>query len=173
MTQEAAEVRNLMLAIAHNAIDSRAELDEYQTGEYDAKHDPEGYVTSLLNALHQWAHHHGIDWEKELARAQGFFEQDIAESQPEAVSLPAPEIEDLRCPKCGQNESFVIEVSECLLMFHDGTVLEGDTGEEWDDSSSCRCHECQHMGSVYQFRSTVPNEKETTLHVDNENHTAS
>ena len=87
---------------------------------YDAKHDPEGYITSLLNALHQWTHHHGIDWdEANLARAQGFFEQDVAEiSQPEAgLSARRNEIEDLRCPKCGQNESFVIEVSECLLMF--------------------------------------------------------
>ena len=158
MNQEAVEVRNLMLAIAHNAIDSRAELDEHQTGEYDAEHDTEGYITSLLNALHQWSHHHGIDWEKDLARAQGFFEQDIAESQPTAVSLPTPEIEDLRCPKCGQNESFVIEVTEHLLMFRDGTVLEEDRGGEWGDWSSCRCHECQHMGSVYQFRSSRPDE---------------
>ena len=81
MNQDVAEVRNLMLAIAHNAIDSRAELDEYPSGEYDAKHDPEGYITSLLNALHQWCHSCGIDWNKELARAQGFFEQDLAESQ--------------------------------------------------------------------------------------------
>jgi len=151
-----------LLLTAREVIELRAVRDGYEPAAYDAERDPEGYVTSLLNSLHQWCHRWGIDWERDLARAQGFFEQDVAESQPEAGSLSTPEIEDLRCPKCGQNESFVIEVSECQLMFHDGTVLESDTGEEWGDWSFCRCHECQHMGTVYQFRSTVPNEKDTT-----------
>ena len=151
---------DVMLSIAREALDSRAAMDGCDIAAYDAEHDPEGYVTSLLNALHQWCHRYHIDWQKELARAQGFFEQDVAESQPDAVQLPAPDIKDLRCPKCGRHESFVIEVSECLLMFHDGTVLEGDTGEEWGDWSYCRCHECQHMGTVYQFRVTNQSEKE-------------
>jgi len=141
-----------LLSVAREVIELRAARDGYEPGAYDAERDPEGYITSLLNALHQWAHHSGIDWEKELARAQGFFEQDVAESQPDAVPLPAPEIADLRCPKCGQNTCFVIEVSECLLMFSDGVVLHGDTGEEWGDWSYCRCRVCQHMGTVYQFR---------------------
>ena len=145
-----------LLSVAREVIELRAVRDGYEPEDYDAERDPEGYVTSLLNSLHQWSHRHGIDWERELARAQGFFEQDVAESGIEAGSLSTPEIEDLRCPKCGQNECFVIEVSECQLMFHDGTVLESDTGEEWGDWSFCRCHECQHMGTVYQFRSTKP-----------------
>ena len=153
MNQDTADVRNLMLAIAHNAIDSRAELDGYAAGEYDAKYDPEGYISSLLNALHQWCHANGIDWEGEIARAQGFFEQDISGCE-ENVSEPLskPDISELRCPKCEHEDSFVIEVSECLLMFADGVVLHGDSGEEWGDWSSCRCHECCHRGTVYQFR---------------------
>ena len=72
--------------------------------------------------------------------------------QEDAESLPEPTIVDLRCPECGHEDSFVIEVSECLLMFEDGVVLHGDSGEEWGDSSYCRCHECCHRGTVYQFR---------------------
>ena len=158
--QETAERQQLMQSIARQAIDCRAVRDGYEAETYDAVHDPEGYVTSLLNALHQWSHQHGIDWEKELARAQGFFEQDLAESRPEAIPLPAPEIKDLRCPQCGQDTCFVIEVSESLLMFSDGVVLHGDTGEEWGDWSSCRCHSCQHMGTVYQFRAINRSRKE-------------
>lgn len=142
-----------MLQVAEEAIGLRAQKDGYEPSTYDAQHDPEGYITSLLNALHQWCHVNGIDWEGELARAQGFFEQDLAEiSQQEQDSLPDPTIQDLRCPQCGHEESFVIEVSECLLMFADGVVLHGDSGEEWGDWSSCRCHECCHRGTVYQFR---------------------
>ena len=161
MNQEVLEVRNLMLAIAHNAIDSRAELDEYATGEYDAVHDPEGYITSLLNALHQWAHAHGIDWENELTRSQGFFEHDVEGLERETTeSVSEPAIAELRCPKCEHEDSFVVEVSECLLMFTDGVVLHGDSGEEWGDWSYCRCHSCDHRGTVYQFRACKQSIKE-------------
>ena len=36
---------DVMLSIAHEALDSRAALDGYDIGAYDAEHDPEGYVT--------------------------------------------------------------------------------------------------------------------------------
>jgi len=141
-----------MLSIAREVIEARAARDGYTPGAYDAKHDPEGYVTSLVNALHQWCARYRIDWEKELIRAQGFFEQDLAESEPETVSLPLPTIQELQCPACGNREAFVIEVSECLVLFRDGTVLHGDPGEQWGDWSYCRCHACDHAGTVYQFR---------------------
>ncbi len=145
----------LMLDVARAVIELRAARDGHLPNAYDTENDPEGYVTSLLNALHQWCHRHGIDWHKELARAQGFFQQDVAESQPGSQPLPAPTVQDLRCPKCGQKACFVIEVSECLLMFAEGVVLHGDTGEEWGDWSYCRCHKCQYMGTVFQFRKTT------------------
>ena len=69
---------DFLLSVARDVIEMRATRDGYEPQAYDAERDPEGYVTSLLNALHQWAHRHGIDWDKELARAQGFFEQDVA-----------------------------------------------------------------------------------------------
>ncbi len=152
------------LSVAREIIELRAVKEGCGPGEYDAEHDPKGHILSLLNALHQWSHRHGFDWNSQLALAQGFFEQDITKSQPGAGALPAPQIKDLRCPKCGQATCFVIEVSECLLMFSDGTVLHGDGGEEWDDSSYCRCHACDHMGTGYQFRKTSQDQEEARAH---------
>ena len=143
---------DFLLSVAREVIGLRAARDGYEPGAYDAERDPEDHIASLISALHKWCHRYGIDWERELATAQGFFEQDIAESQPGAPSLSQPDIKELRCPKCGQRDSFVIEVSEPLLMFADGVVLHGDTGEEWGDWSPCRCHSCQQIGTVYQFR---------------------
>ncbi len=146
----------LMLDIAREAIHARAARDGYEPGTYDTERDPEGYVVSLLNALHQHCHRHGLDWDGELAKAQGFFEQDLADADLEqTVVSPPPTVEDLRCPKCRQSECFVIEVSERLLMFKDGVVLHGDTGEEWGDWSYCRCHSCQYTGTVRQFRNAA------------------
>ena len=153
-----------MLQVAEEVIELRAAKDGYDPSDYDAKHDPEGYITSLLNALHQWCQANGIDWEGELARAQGFFEQDMSDCEgDDSESLAKPDVSHLRCPKCGHEESFVVEVSECLLMFADGIVLHGDSGEEWGDWSSCRCHECCHRGTVYQFRK-LKQEKEVITH---------
>jgi len=145
----------LMLDIAREAIQLRAARDGYEPGAYDTERDPEGYIVSLLNALHQHCHRNGINWEWELVLAQGFFEQDIAEIGPQGQDpLPDPIVEDLRCPQCGHEDSFVIEVNECLLMFADGIVLHSDCGEEWGDWSPCRCHSCDHRGTVFQFRKT-------------------
>jgi hypothetical protein len=164
MNQQTESHHALMLDIAREAIQQRAAKDGYEPTGYDAERDPEGYITSLLNALHQWTHCHGIDWDKELTQAQGIFEQDVAESQGGGDSLPPPAIDELRCPKCGHSESFVIEVSECLLMFSDGVVMPSDTREEWDDWSPCRCHACYHPGTVYQFRASIQPEKEVKSH---------
>ena len=143
----------LMLDIAREVIQLRAARDGYEPGAYDTEQDPEGYIVSLLNALHQHCRRYGIDWDGELATAQGFFEQDLADAGLEqAVVSSPPSVEDLRCPKCGQSECFVIEISERLLMFRDGVVLHGDTGEEWGDWSYCRCHSCQYTGTARQFR---------------------
>ncbi len=71
--------------------------------------------------------------------------------------LPMPTVEMLRCPKCRQEQCFVIEVWSRLMMFKDGVVLhEGDDRTEvWDDDSYCRCPACEHTGQVLEFRSDV------------------
>ena len=71
--------RGTMLDIARAAIDARAVRDGYAPGEYDGATDDEGYVISIVNALHHWCHERGIDWDAELARAQELFEQDVRE----------------------------------------------------------------------------------------------
>lgn len=141
-----------LLALAREVITLRAAKDGYELQDYDARHDPEGYITSLLTALRHHCHVHGISWEEEVSLSQGFFEQDLAESIPDAVPLPPPTVHNLLCPKCGHRESFVIETSECLLMYSDGVALESDSGMEWGDHSYCHCHKCDHRGTVYQFR---------------------
>ncbi len=145
-----------LLALAQEAIALRASKDGYEPNDYDARHDPEGYITSLLTALHHWCRAYEIRWDDELSRSQGFFEQDLAEFMPDAIPLPFPKVQNLRCPQCGHRESFVIEASERLLMYSDGVVLENDTCVEWGDHSYCRCHKCDHCGTVYQFRMDKP-----------------
>lgn len=163
MNEEVFGVRNLMLEVARNAIDSRAKLDGQQAGEYDAEHDSEGYIISLLNALHQWCHVHGIDWENDLVRAQELFEQDVEGIEREVSrSMSKPAIAELCCPTCGYEDSFVIEVSECLLMFADGVVLDSDSGKEWGDGARCSCYSCNHRGTVYQFRACKQSKMENT-----------
>jgi len=158
MDQQQPSNCELMLAIAREAIQRRAARDGYEAGAYDAEHDPEGYVTSLLNALQRWGRRCGIDWHRELTMAQAFFEEDEREAdRPDATPLPPPVVAELRCPKCGQANGFVIEVIERPLMFADGTVLQEDAGRYWGDWSYCRCNACQHTGTVYQFRPSHPN----------------
>jgi hypothetical protein len=86
---QARTTMDFLLSVAHEAILLRAAKDGYEPGDYDAATDPEGYIVSLLNALHQWCQCNGIEWEGELAQAQGFFEQDLAESQPGAATTPS------------------------------------------------------------------------------------
>ncbi|HOH29798.1 MAG TPA: hypothetical protein PLC40_09000, partial [Candidatus Hydrogenedentes bacterium] len=66
-----------LLALAQEAIALRASKDGYEPNDYDARHDPEGYITSLLTALHHWCRAYEIRWDDELSRSQGFFEQDL------------------------------------------------------------------------------------------------
>lgn len=156
--------RDFLLSLAREVIGICAAKDGCDVQEYDAIRDPEGCITSLLTALLHWCNAYGFSWEQELRLAQGFFEQDLAESQPGAKPLPSPTAQELCCPACGHRESFVIEASECLLVFADGTVLEDDTGMEWGDHSCCRCHECNHTGSVYQFRLDTQTTRKEAAH---------
>ncbi len=84
-------MNDTMLSFARYAILNRAEADGYQPGEYDPMPDDEGYVISLLNALHQWTLAHGRDWTNELTRAQQLFEEDLEEFRTTASpsSFPA------------------------------------------------------------------------------------
>ena len=72
-------ISGTMLDIARHAILDRARLDGYSRQTYDPAEDVEGYIVSILNALHHWCHAHGHDWTTELSRAQSLFEDDLEE----------------------------------------------------------------------------------------------
>ncbi len=56
----------------------------------------------------------------------------------------------LACPKCGHDECLVIAVSSLASVTDEGTDMFGAT--EWAETSYCECPECQHHGTVSDFR---------------------
>ena len=159
MEQQANETRELMMSIARNAIESRAARDGHAQGTYDAEHDPEGYVTSLLNALHRWCHENGLDWDAEVDRAQDLFNEDTADSRIGVPSRAPATVDELRCPACGHEGSFCIEMCENVVVFADGDAVYGDEPSQWHDGSYCACEGCRHLGRVRNFRKPVAGEK--------------
>ena len=145
-----------LLSLASEVILLRAAKDGYEPTDYDAHHDPEGYIISLLTALHHWCRVNKICWAEELRNAQGFFEQDISEPGNGAVVLPEPQAGHLCCPKCGQQERFIVEPNKCLLMVSHGSIEDRDLYMEWGNHSSCRCQECGHRGTVHEFHLDKP-----------------
>lgn len=81
--------RDTMLGFAREAVLARAAADGYQPGEYDPESDDEGYVISLLNALHHWNHVYDHDWTAELNRAQALFEEDIEKYRQSEIATSA------------------------------------------------------------------------------------
>lgn len=161
-----------LLSLANEVIMLRAAKDGCEPNDYDAHQDPEGYITSLLTAIHLWCRVNKICWEEELRRAQGFFEQDLEtgtdpsrfgrlhQSVCSSVSpLPEPTVQHLCCPKCGQQERFIVEPNKCLLMVSHGSIEDRDLYMEWGNQSSCRCRECGHCGIVHEFHSDKPTTK--------------
>lgn len=55
------------------------------------------------------------------------------------------------CPECGVSEGFCIEALQRLTYGPDGTVTEGDAGQQWDPDSKCCCEACLHEGVVGDF----------------------
>lgn len=80
-------MRATMLGFARQAILARAAADGYSESEYNPESDHEGYVISLLNALHHWCHAYGHDWTAELNRAQALFEEDIEECREQRTAV--------------------------------------------------------------------------------------
>ena len=96
--------RETMLNIARQVIGRRAEIDGYVAEDYDATTDPEGYIISILNALHRWCDECGMNWSAELARAQELFDEDGGElrnrqSKPLDTAEECPAEWDGRCQR--------------------------------------------------------------------------
>jgi hypothetical protein len=74
--RDACHDRRFLQEVAVAVLDARARLDCYSPGEYDPVEDPDGFVVSVLNALHQHCERYNVDWESELRHAQHLFEED-------------------------------------------------------------------------------------------------
>jgi hypothetical protein len=59
-------------------------------------------------------------------------------------------LKGVKCPKCGQEDTFKIEASCLFTVTDDGTEDEGN-GHEWDDTNYCECFDCGYHGTVADF----------------------
>ena len=64
-------------------------------------------------------------------------------------------LEGMACPKCGHDKSFAIGATVTMLLRDDGTNCDL-SGYEWDDNSSCSCRNCEHSGTVKDFKTPSP-----------------
>jgi hypothetical protein len=70
--------------------------------------------------------------------------------------------EDLKCPKCGKQDSFRIQAQIVIRVMRwvPGTGLPGnmirttanETHAEWDEESVCLCDDCDFTGVVKDFK---------------------
>jgi hypothetical protein len=56
-------------------------------------------------------------------------------------------------PECGSDERIEIEMTVWGELHPYGTEIDGD--HEWTDESPCRCAECEHAGTVRDFRTDL------------------
>ena len=64
-------------------------------------------------------------------------------------------MKEYQCPKCKTSDEFEIEgyVSSILCVDSENRDINLDTGDEYhEDTSIMRCVECQHEGTVKDFR---------------------
>jgi hypothetical protein len=59
-------------------------------------------------------------------------------------------LDGMRCPLCGQRESFYVLASHEVLVTDNGTEDEGGDWE-WDDGSPARCRVCRHNAPLREF----------------------
>lgn len=150
MSVKIEHTRDFLLRVAKLAILMRDVVDGTPSPKYDCEEDPDGYITSLLTALHHWCDEHGLDWEEELHRSRRCHRLDLVEAYDKTL-LERQDITSLACPRCQHRGSFLIRVSQNLLMFGDGIELVGDEGEQWDGMSSCTCPSCGYSRIVAHF----------------------
>lgn len=58
-------------------------------------------------------------------------------------------LEGMKCPECGDFGPFSIAAEIIVEVSDDGTTDSGD--HIWDGDSYCRCHKCDHVGTVITF----------------------
>ena len=60
-------------------------------------------------------------------------------------------LEGIRCPQCGQEHRFHITAAITYVVTDDGSDPVGD--HYWDGDSFTYCPECEHEGTLKEFRS--------------------
>jgi predicted RNA-binding Zn-ribbon protein involved in translation (DUF1610 family) len=56
-----------------------------------------------------------------------------------------------RCPKCGQNEHFDIEVRRIVTLYDEGINDDDCAHTDYDDTSSATCPDCGHADKWGNF----------------------
>jgi hypothetical protein len=72
-------------------------------------------------------------------------------------------LEGIRCPKCGQEDRFMIAANIIAEVTDDGADVASPhygNGFEWDEESYCRCPECNLEGKVKDFGKLPPDPEE-------------
>jgi hypothetical protein len=62
-------------------------------------------------------------------------------------------LENIKCPSCGNEESFRIAAKTIVTVNDDGVVDHADM--EWDEDSYADCTECYRHGTLNDFRTRV------------------
>ena len=59
-------------------------------------------------------------------------------------------LDGIKCPKCGYEDKFLIEMSSAIPLTDEGTDFHGDT--TWGEMSYIECFGCSHSGRVWEFQ---------------------
>lgn len=69
-------------------------------------------------------------------------------------------LDGMCCPDCGNEDELLIAATMFVSVKDDGTdpyaSSVGDYSQDWDDTSTCRCPECNHVGTVGEFKGKDP-----------------
>lgn len=66
----------------------------------------------------------------------------------------------IKCPSCGSEGPFIIEVRTQVLMYDNGSE-DCDSDNHWDSLSYMRCYECDRDGQAREFFAPEKSEIQT------------
>ncbi len=66
-------------------------------------------------------------------------------------------LEGIKCPICGSEGPFIIEVMTQVMMYDDGSD-DYTSDIHWDGDSYMRCYRCDEDGPAKHFRTTTTTE---------------
>lgn len=60
-------------------------------------------------------------------------------------------LQGMKCPKCGSEGPFHIEISQIVILHDDGTE-DPYSDSHWGDNSYCYCPSCDFDDDVHEFK---------------------